>query len=129
MNPDRRILDRTELHEIDDAVDTLDDLRTFVTIARTHPTDVGERHVIARLDGGEPFKIAFGETMTIEVRPGGHHLRLHNTLVWKNLRFTVEPGEHLEFLVINRSKWWTWGVAGVFGAAPLFLTVEKRSLL
>ena len=47
--------------------------------------------------------------------------------MWKNVRFTLEPGEHLEFLLINRGRWWTWGVAGVLGAAPLFLTVEKRS--
>jgi len=29
-----------------------------------------------------------------EVRPGTHHLRVHNTLFWKNIHFAVETGEH-----------------------------------
>ena len=104
-----------------------DDLRTFVTISREHPTDAGERQVVARLDGGESYTLVFGDSRSIEVRPGAHHLRVHNTLFWKNIRFAVEPGEHLEFVVINTGRWWTWGVAGVLGSAPLFLHVELRS--
>jgi hypothetical protein len=118
---------RTGPDVFDGDVDTLDDVRSFVTISRTHPSDVGERHVYARLDG-QPRTLSFGECVTDEVPPGSHHLRLHNTLVWKNIRFTVEPGEHVEFIVANVGRWWTWGVAGVLGAAPLFLEVEKRSV-
>jgi hypothetical protein len=105
----------------------VDELRTFVTISREHPSDVGERQVVARLDGGQSCTLVFGESRTIEVQPGAHHLRVHNTLFWKNVRFAVEPGEHIEFVVINQSRWWTWGVAGVLGSAPLFLHVELRS--
>jgi len=105
----------------------LDDLRSLVTISRTHPTDVGERQIIVRLDGGDATRLNFGDTVTGEVQPGRHHLRVHNTLFWKNLHFSVEPGEHLEFIVINTGRWWTWGVAGVLGSAPLFLTVQMRS--
>jgi len=112
----------------DPLCDLVDDLRSFVTISRTHPTDVGDRQIFAKLDGKET-RLAFGEAFTDELQPGAHHLRVHNTLMWKNVRFTLEPGEHLEFLLINRGRWWTWGVAGVLGAAPLFLTVEKRSRL
>ena len=106
-----------------------DDLRTFVTISREHPNDVGERQVVARLDGGRAYTLVFGESCTMEVQPGAHHLRVHNTLFWKNIRFTVEPGEHIEFVVINEGRWWTWGLAGVLGSAPLFLHVELRSRL
>jgi len=105
----------------------VDDLQSFVTISRDHPTDAGERQVVARLDGGESRTLVFGDSCTIEVQPGAHHLRVHNTLFWKNIRFAVEPGEHLEFVVINTGRWWTWGVAGVLGSAPLFLQVELRS--
>ena len=97
--------------------DLMDDLRSFVTISRNHPDDVGERQVYAKLDD-------HASTLLF----GSHHLRVHNTLVWKNIRFTVEPGEHLEFIVVNTARWWTWGVAGVLGAAPLFLKVERRSV-
>src|SRR5215510_752022 len=109
-----------------DTLDALDDLRSFVTMSRTHPSDIGERQVFARLDQTK-VKLRFGECFTAEVRPGKHHLRVHNTLMWKNIHFTLEAGEHLEFLIINSARWWTWGFAGVLGAAPLFLRVEKRS--
>lgn len=72
-------------------------------------------------------RLSYGETFTAELKPGTHHLRAHNTLVWKNLKFTLEPGEHLEFVIINSGRWWTWGVAGVLGSAPLFLSIAKRS--
>ena len=107
--------------------DLMDDLRSFVTISRNHPDDVGERQVYAKLDD-HASTLLFGECVTAEIAPGSHHLRVHNTLVWKNIRFTVEPGEHLEFIVVNTARWWTWGVAGVLGAAPLFLKVERRSV-
>ena len=111
-----------------DATELVEDLRSFVTISRTHPTDVGDRQVFVRLDGRRAT-LLFGECFTDEVAPGAHHLRVHNTLVWKNIRFTLEPGEHLEFIIINSARWWTWGIAGVLGSAPLFLKVEKRSVV
>lgn len=110
---------------VDDRAEAVDDLRSFVTISRTHPDDVKERQVYARLDGRQST-LLYGDDITAEITPGAHELRLHNTLFWKTLRFTVEPGEHLEFAVINEARWWTWGVAGVLGAAPLFLRVERR---
>ncbi len=104
------------------------DLRSVVTLRRDHPADVGERHVIARLNGGPPVALRFDESVTAELPPGRHHLRIHNTLFWKNIHFAIEPGEHIEFLAINSARWWTAGMAGVLGAAPLFLTVVQRSL-
>ena len=38
------------------------------------------------------MRLSFGDTVTLEVQPGHHHLRVHNTLFWKNLTFAVEPG-------------------------------------
>ena len=111
-----------------DADEPPDDLRSFVTLSRTHTTDVGERHVFVNLDSTK-MRLAFGESVTAELAPGAHHLRAHNTLVWKNIRFTIEPGEHLEFVVINSGRWWTWAVAGLLGSAPLFLSIAKRSRL
>ena len=112
----------------DSAVDAVDDLRTLITISRTHPKDIGERQIFVKLDD-KRAALVYGQQFTIEVPPGAHHLRVHNTLVWKNIRFAVEPGEHIEFLILNSGRWWTWGMAGVLGSAPLFLTVEKRSVV
>ena len=109
-----------------DVAEPPDDLRSFVTLSRTHPTDIGERHVFVKLDDTK-VRLSYGDSFTAELKPGAHHLRAHNTLVWKNLKFTLEPGEHLEFVIINSGRWWTWGIAGVLGSAPLFLSIAKRS--
>jgi hypothetical protein len=105
----------------------VEDLRALVTISREHPTDCGQREVIVRLDQGPRVVLKYGQTVTSEVQPGVHHLRAHNTLVWKNVHFTIEPGEHLDFVVINEARWWTYGMVAVLGSAPLFLKVLRRS--
>jgi hypothetical protein len=105
-----------------------DDLRTSVTISRAHPTDVGQRQVIVRLDDGPRIRMVFGQEFTIELQPGRHKLFVHNTLFWKTTHFTIESGEHIEFIVINTARWWTAGVVGLLGSAPLFLQVVQRSV-
>ena len=106
----------------------IDDLCSVITLSRAHPDDCGQRQVISRLDNGPRITLVYGERHTQEVEPGTHHLRVHNTLFWKNLHFTIEPGEHLEFVLINGARWWTYGFVGYLGAAPLFLTVQRFSL-
>ncbi len=106
-----------------------EDLRTFVTCCRTHRADIGQRQVVIRLDGGPAVTLVFGESWTEEIQPGRHSLRVHNTLFRKTLHFTTEPGEHLEFQIINRACWWTAAMAGILGAAPLFLTILQRHRL
>ena len=75
-----------------------------VTLTRAGADDIGQRQVIARVDDGEPVTLLYGDTRTLDVEPGAHRLRLHNTLVRKNLTFTVEPGGHVEFTVVNRAS-------------------------
>jgi hypothetical protein len=88
---------------------------------------VGDRQVYVRLDGSAVTKLRFGESVTAELPPGRHELRVHNTLFRRQVAFAIEPGERLEFVVINYATWWTAGMAGVLGSAPLFLSVVKRS--
>ena len=106
----------------------LDELQTLLTVRRDDPRDFGDRHIYVRVDQGPSVPMRFGETSRTELHPGRHHLHVHNTLFWKHVDFTIETGEHLEFLVINEGRWWTAGVAGLLGAAPLFLRVVTRSL-
>lgn len=106
----------------------VDELRTLVTFSREHPSDSHDRQIFVRLDQGESVALTFGQSVTVEVEPGFHALRVHNTLMWRRLQFPIEVGEHLEFSVINEVKWWTYGVAGIFGTAPLFLKVVRRSV-
>jgi hypothetical protein len=113
-----------EFHEAPD-----DELRSTLTFCRQHPADCRQRQTFARLDGGPRIALAYGDMVTIDVEPGRHRLRVHNTLFWKTLEFAVEPGEHLECVVINSERWWTAGMAGLLGSAPIFLTVRLNSLV
>ncbi|MEO5823722.1 MAG: hypothetical protein ABIT71_24720 [Vicinamibacteraceae bacterium] len=93
---------------------------TLLTIHRTSTRDEQTRQIICALDGKRFGQVLFGQRLTIEILPGAHSLRVHNTLMWKTAAFEAEPGGHVHFTVWNRG----WGEAYylmiVFvGAAPL----------
>lgn len=83
----------------------------------------------ARVDDAPNHVLMFGDTITIDVAPGPHRLRTNNTLFWKSVTFSVEPGEHVEFMLINRCIW--DGMRGLLeffaGAVPLRLQIERRA--
>lgn len=104
------------------------DLRALVTISRDHANDSQQRQVIARIDDSPSATLVYGDRVTVEVPPGSHVLRANNTLFWKRARFTIEAGEHLEFVLINRAGRMTLGLLAVMGVAPLFLDIERRNV-
>jgi hypothetical protein len=104
------------------------DLRCHVTFSRQHQADARQRQVLVRLDEGPTSALMFGDRITVEVDPGSHTLRANNTLFWKRVPFTIEPGEHLEFTLINRAGRLTLGFLAVMGVAPLYLDIERRSV-
>jgi hypothetical protein len=106
----------------------LDDLRTLVTVTRTDEKDIQIRQVYVRLDRGKSVALVYGESFTIEIQPGRHRLDVNNTLFWKHVTFHVEPGEHLEFMLINRGGRFTYPLIMLMGVAPLYLTVKQRSV-
>ena len=101
-------------------------MSTRVTVRRTHDDDVRQRQVIVRLDDGEQATLMFGESFSREIGPGDHRLRVHNTLFRKTIPFSIAPDEHVEFDVINRAGKITMSFLALMGAAPLYLTVERR---
>lgn len=109
------------------ARDQLDDLRAFITVTRTDPRDVQVREVIVRLDARPKFTVMYGDTFTLELAPGFHRLRVHNTLMWRTFNFAVEPGEHLEFAIVNRRGLLLQLLLAVL-PSPVILTVVRRSL-
>ena len=57
-----------------------------------------------------------------------HPLRVHNTLFWKTVPFSVQPGEHVTFQLINRAIWTKLIGVGFFaGGMPLRLIIERES--
>jgi hypothetical protein len=104
------------------------DLRALVTISRDHSKDAQQRQVLVRVDDGPVSSLLWGDRVTLEVAPGSHLLRANNTLFWKRVPFTIEAGEHLEFMMINRAGRLSVGLLAIIGVAPLYLDIERRSV-
>lgn len=97
-----------------------------VTVSRKDDRDVQQRQIYARIDDTAQRTLMFGDSFTLDVEPGAHTLKVNNTLYWKSVPFTVEPGEHVEFALINVSSKLSFGFLAMLGAGPLKLLVERR---
>ena len=99
----------------------------ILTITRNDPGDIQQRQVIVSLDGPRLGQLLFGETLTHELLPGPHRLRISNTLFWKTVKFVAKPGEEIRFETVNRAGRLTYPMMVVMGAGPLYLTVRRIS--
>jgi hypothetical protein len=96
-----------------------------VTVTRTDPSDVQQRQLVVYIDGTRLGELLFGESLTHEVLPGPHRLRVSNTLVWKTLSFEAKPGESLRFEAINRGGRLTYPMMVIMGVGPLYVTLRR----
>ena len=81
----------------------------MVTVERRDPADVRIRQVV----------------VTRPISAGPHRLRVHNTLVWKNVTFDAAAGEHVRFRTVNRAGPGSMTLVALLGAGPLYVTVER----
>jgi hypothetical protein len=98
-----------------------------VTVTRTSAADVRTRQLIVRLDGERLATLLWGDSVTRDIDPGPHHLRVSNTLVWKTVEFTATPGEQVFFEAVNRMGPGSIFFTMIFGAGPLYVTLERMS--
>jgi hypothetical protein len=96
-----------------------------VTVTRTDPADVQQRQLVVYIDGKRLGEILFGESLTHEVLPGPHRLRVSNTLVWKTIAFEAKPGASIRFDAINRAGRLTYPMMVIMGVGPLYLTLRR----
>lgn len=96
-----------------------------VTITRTSQEDFKSRQLIVWIDGERLSDLLFGDSVTRQLEPGPHRIRVSNTLVWKTVQFTVRPGEQVYFEAINRPGWGSWPMLIVLGVGPLFVTLRR----
>jgi hypothetical protein len=96
-----------------------------VTITRTSDADFKSRQLIVWLDGIHVATLLWGDSVTCELPPGRHRLRISNTLVWKNVEFTLGPGEQAFFEAINRMGFGSLVMVALLGVGPLYLTVKR----
>jgi hypothetical protein len=116
--------------EIDDAdywQKVYDMKPSILTVTRNDPADVKQRQLIISLDGQSLGQLMFGETLTHEMLPGPHRLRISNTLFWKTISFVAKPAEEVRFEAVNRAGRLTYPMMVIMGAGPLYLTVRRTS--
>jgi hypothetical protein len=99
-----------------------------VTVRRTIEGDVGIREIYVSLDGESLAVLRPGQDVSREVPPGTHRLRVHNTLFWKTIDFTVTVGEHASFAATNRRGFGTYSFfAYLIGCNVIYLKVEREA--
>jgi hypothetical protein len=99
-----------------------------LSIRRTSEEDVRLHQIYVSLDGERLAVLNAGQEISKEVTPGPHRLRVHNTLFWKTIDFTVAVGEHASFVTINRKGFGTWSMFAYFlGTNLVYLTVDREA--
>jgi hypothetical protein len=66
-----------------------------LTVVRDTPDDVQDRWVRLWLDGNFWEILRYGQTLSLNIAPGRHILRAHNTLNAYTLEFDAAPGDHI----------------------------------
>ena len=98
-----------------------------LTVIRQSDQDAKQRQVYVSLDDEKIAILRPGQEVSREVQPGKHRLRIHNTLFWKTLEFSVEVGEHASFVATNRPGFGTYSIlAFLLGGQLIYLNVERE---
>jgi hypothetical protein len=95
-----------------------------VTVSRTLPTDLGMRHVDVFLDSVRVGTLNNSQSLTREIPPGRHVLKVHNTLVGKTAEFDAGEDQHVRFAVANRRGFGSFLIV-LFGAGPMYIDLLR----
>jgi hypothetical protein len=102
-------------------------LPASLTVTRTSEQDIKQRQLILWIDGERIASLLFGDSVTRDLEPGPHRLRVSNTLVWRTVDFTLRPGEQAYYEIMNRAGFGTYPMLLVLGVAPLYVTVTRMN--
>lgn len=80
----------------------LEGMSATVEIVRDTPDDIQDRWVRIRVDDGPEEILRYGQTLRLQVAPGPHRLRAHNTLGRDALAFDVQAGQTLRVRCYNQ---------------------------
>ena len=114
-----------ERRSLDSVFSRRDLFPTSLTITRTSEEDFKSRQLVASVDGIAVGTLLWGDTITCELPPGPHRLRVHNTLVWKTMELRLEPGEQVFVEAVNRTGPGTLVMTLLFGIGPLYVRLTR----
>lgn len=96
-----------------------------VTVSRPGPGTLSDNYLMSiSLDGDAIARLGAGRSVTREIPPGRHRVRVNNTLVWKTVEFDAAPGEHVRFVASNRTGLMTT-VMAMIGTGWFYLDVDR----
>jgi hypothetical protein len=98
---------------------------SHLAVSRNSPDDVQLRQIAAMLDGESIAELMFGESVTKEIPAGHHTLRVDNTWNRQTVEFDSGEGEAVKFLVRNRAGRFSWFLLMIFGAGPIYVSIER----
>jgi hypothetical protein len=75
--------------------------RAQLSIGRHDRDDFSDRQILVFVDDEAWGKVRYGETLTREVKPGPHRVRVFNTLFSKTMMVDVGVGEHVRLRTAN----------------------------
>jgi hypothetical protein len=112
--------------DVPNSLEDLDGLfPASVTITRTSESDFKSRQLVVHIDGQRIAELLWGDSVTHELEPGPHRIRVHNTLVWKSIDFVLAPGEQVFFEAINRTGPGSFVMLVALGVGPLYVTLRR----
>ena len=97
-----------------------------ITIQRKSPDDVQQRQIIVKVDGENVGELFYGDTISVPVKAGHHSLRVDNTWNWKTVELEVGAGDHLKFRTKSKAGRFTWFLVSMFGAGPIYVSIERE---
>jgi hypothetical protein len=100
---------------------------TSLTVTRTSEEDWKSRQLVVSIDGKPMGELLWGDSLSCELAPGPHRLRVHNTLVWRTVECVLAPGEQVFYEAINRAAASTYLLLPVLGIGPLYVTLRRMA--
>jgi hypothetical protein len=95
-----------------------------ITIVRDSPKDTQTRQIVVYLDGENKGELMFGFSMTLEVAPGAHTLRVDNTWNRQEVQLDIRAGDRLQFRATSAASQFSWFLLGFLGFGPYHVSLE-----
>jgi hypothetical protein len=96
----------------------------MITVVRNSSDDTETRQIIVFLDGKNQGELMFGDSMTLQVTPGSHLLRVDNTWNRKDLQVEIRAGEQLQFGTKSTASQLSKFLLGFIGFGPYQVSLE-----
>ena len=98
-----------------------------LTVGRHDADDIQDRQIELFVDGESWGKVRYGQTVTRDIPPGPHRVRVFNTLFSKTMTLDVRPGEHVRLRTANGFPRAGWMLMLILHVTYLLVRLERET--